>query len=109
MSSRPTCPGAPGLEGRAGWSWYTGAAGWYWQVAVEELLGLKLREGRLLIEPNLPRDWEGFRVRWSLERAVLDIRVERGGEYALWLDGKPAAEGVRLDRLEGEHTLRVSI
>ena len=100
---------APGLEGRAGWSWYTGAAGWYWQVAVEELLGLKLREGRLLIEPNLPRDWEGFRVRWSLERAVLDIRAERGGEYALWLDGKPAAEGVRLDQLEGEHTLRVSI
>ena len=100
---------APGLEGRAGWSWYTGAAGWYWQVAVEELLGLKLREGRLLIEPNLPRDWEGFRVRWRLERAVLDIRAERGGEYALWLDGKPAAEGVRLDRLEGEHTLRVSI
>lgn len=37
---------APGLEGRAGWSWYTGAAGWYWQAAVEELLGLQVRGGQ---------------------------------------------------------------
>ena len=29
---------APGKEGRAGWSWYTGAAGWYVRL-VRELYG----------------------------------------------------------------------
>ena len=26
---------APGKEGRAGWSWYTGAAGWYYRLLRE--------------------------------------------------------------------------
>ena len=26
---------APGREGEAGWTWYTGSAGWYWRVARE--------------------------------------------------------------------------
>ncbi|RME60634.1 MAG: glycosyl transferase, partial [Candidatus Dadabacteria bacterium] len=26
-------------EGRGGWSWYTGSAGWYYQVAIETVLG----------------------------------------------------------------------
>ena len=29
---------APGKEGRAGWSWYTGAAGWYYRL-LRELYG----------------------------------------------------------------------
>ena len=29
---------APGKEGRAGWSWYTGAAGWYLRL-LRELYG----------------------------------------------------------------------
>ena len=26
---------APGREGEAGWTWYTGSAGWFWRVARE--------------------------------------------------------------------------
>jgi cyclic beta-1,2-glucan synthetase len=29
---------APGQEGRAGWSWYTGAAGWWYRTAREYLV-----------------------------------------------------------------------
>lgn len=50
--------------GRAGWTWYTGAAGWYLRVAYEELLGLHLRGGRLFVEPRLPADWPGGTVYW---------------------------------------------
>ncbi|MFQ8760803.1 MAG: GH36-type glycosyl hydrolase domain-containing protein [Intestinimonas sp.] len=39
----------PQHPGRGGWSWYTGAAGWFYRTAVEELLGLRVREGRLYI------------------------------------------------------------
>ncbi|MBQ9412378.1 MAG: hypothetical protein IJU29_04670 [Oscillospiraceae bacterium] len=51
---------APGHAGQAGWSWYTGAAGWMLRVVTEDLLGLRLRDGRLTIQPNLPRSWSGY-------------------------------------------------
>ena len=100
---------APGRMGRAGWTWYTGAAGWYWQTAVQELLGLKIAEGRLTVEPNLPPRWPGFRVRWSLPRGRLDITVRRAGRYEARLDGAPLRDGVRLGALEGAHRLEVTI
>ena len=28
---------APGREGEAGWTWYTGSAGWYYRIAAEQL------------------------------------------------------------------------
>lgn len=53
---------AAGREGRAGWSWYTGSSGWFYRIAMEELLGLHLRGGKLYIEPKLPSDWPACRV-----------------------------------------------
>ncbi len=50
---------APGHEGRGGWSWYTGSAGWYFRAVTEELLGLRIRDGVLYVEPNIPDSWGG--------------------------------------------------
>ncbi len=100
---------APGRVGRAGWSWYTGAAGWYWQAAVQELLGLKVAEGRLTVEPNLPPDWPGYKAKWRLSGGTLHIRVKRTGTYSAALDGAPVKEEVLLGSLTGEHRLEVSI
>ena len=73
---------APGHEGEAGWSWYTGAAGWCFRIVTEELLGLRLRGGRLFIEPNLPSHWSGYSAVYHGRR----IEV-RGG--AVTVDGAP--------------------
>ena len=100
---------APGRVGRAGWSWYTGAAGWYWQTAVQELLGLKVTEGRLTVEPNLPPDWPGYEAKWKLPRGTLDVAVKRTGTYSTSLDGKAAEGGVDLKSLTGERRLTVTI
>lgn len=100
---------APGRIGRAGWSWYTGAAGWYWQVAVQELLGLRVAEGRLTVEPNLPPDWPGYEAKWRLPGGMLNISVKRTGAYSAALDGKAVKEGVPLAGLAGEHRLEVTI
>ena len=35
---------APGQEGRAGWTWYTGAAGWWYRTAREFLTGTRALE-----------------------------------------------------------------
>jgi cellobiose phosphorylase len=100
---------APGRIGRAGWSWYTGAAGWYWQIAVQELLGLKVHEGRLTVEPNLPPDWPGYEAKWKLPGGTLDIAVTRTGAYSALLDGRPVQDGVLLKELTGEHRLNITI
>ena len=98
----------PAHMGRGGWSWYTGAAGWYYRVAVEELLGLRLREGRLFIEPRLPADWPGYSARWRTGRAVFHITVRRTGQKETRLDGRAVQTGIELGCCEGEHQVEAS-
>ena len=78
-------------------------------MAVRELLGLKVAEGRLTVEPNLPPDWPGFEAEWRLPGGTLALLVTRTGTYSALLDGKPAEGGVPLRELTGEHRLEVSI
>ncbi|MCD7821814.1 MAG: hypothetical protein LUG64_06365, partial [Clostridiales bacterium] len=57
---------AEGRQGRAGWTWYTGAAAWFCRAATEELLGLRVRDGRLFVQPRLPQSWRGYQADWRL-------------------------------------------
>ncbi|HVP19122.1 MAG TPA: glucoamylase family protein [Spirochaetia bacterium] len=66
----------PGRIGRGGWSWYTGSAAWMYRVWVEEVLGLKVRGNRLLLDPVIPGWWDGFQVQYRHGRAIYEIRVE---------------------------------
>jgi len=72
--------------GRAGWTWYTGASGWYWRVAMEDLLGLRLRDGKLFIEPNLPKALQSYKVDWRAGGKTFRIQVE--GKQ-ITVNGKP--------------------
>lgn len=74
---------APGHEGEAGWTWYTGSAGWFFRIAAEDLLGLRLRDGLLRVEPG-PEDWTAV---WKGRR----IRSEGG---AVTVDGEPCTRPV---------------
>ena len=56
---------APGHAGEGGWSWYTGAAGWLLRVVTEDLLGLRLRDGKLTAAPRLPEALKPCAVRWQ--------------------------------------------
>lgn len=67
----------PQMPGRGGWSWYTGAAGWFLRTAVEELLGVRTSGGRPQVRPDLPRDWDGYRLRYRAGGEDWDIRVRR--------------------------------
>jgi cyclic beta-1,2-glucan synthetase len=80
--------------GRGGWTWYTGAAGWMYRAGVEWILGLRVRGGRLLLDPCIPRLWPGFLIRFRYHSTRYDIAVEnpRGvmrGVTLLELDGAP--------------------
>ena len=47
----------PPWVGRAGWSWYTGAAAWLHRAAVESIFGLQHEAQRLRFTPCLPAHW----------------------------------------------------
>ncbi len=81
----------PGCPGRAGWSWYTGAAGWLYRVVTEELLGIKLKNNSLILSPRIPEDWEHCRVRY---------RSPTGGITDIEVSGKDIAEDTAADFTE---------
>jgi len=64
-----------GQEGRAGWTWYTGAASWMLQ-AVTAMLGLKKKGDQLFIKPVLPPEWDGFSISYRFGSARYDIVAE---------------------------------
>jgi cellobiose phosphorylase len=80
-------------KGRAGWTWYTGAAGWMYQAGIEWLLGLRRRGNRLYICPCIPSSWPGFSVNYRFGSAHYLINVKNptgksGGSASLKIDGR---------------------
>ncbi len=69
-----------GQTGRGGWTWYTGSAGWMYRVWLEEVLGFKLKAGKLSIEPAIPADWPGYQITFRFGSAEYRIEVTNGGE-----------------------------
>lgn len=71
----------PAKAGRAGWTWYTGAAGWMYRVWIEEVLGFRLRGDRLTIAPVIPNDWNGFEITYRYRSTVYEIEVRRADSH----------------------------
>ena len=72
--------GAPPYTGRGGWSWYTGSAAWLYRAALETLLGLCVRQGRLSLDPRVPADWPSFELTLDLHPSherVVTVRWQR--------------------------------
>ena len=61
----------PDHYGEALWSWYTGAAGWFFRVVLEDLLGIRLENGRLTVEPRLPSNWDGYEAEICSRRVIV--------------------------------------
>ena len=63
--------------GRAGWTWYTGAAGWMYQLLIEQLLGL-VREGDTLrLKPSLPPHWDAVHIDYRYHSTHYSIAFSR--------------------------------
>lgn len=112
--------GAPPHVGRGGWTWYTGSAGWMLRVTLEEILGLRLEEGRwLCLRPAIPDAWPGFTVRLRLPDgrtrytiAAANPRRRARRVLTAHVDGVPAAVADGAARIPlvadgGVHRVRV--
>jgi cyclic beta-1,2-glucan glucanotransferase len=88
-----------GNVGRGGWTWYTGAAAWTYRVWLEEVLGFQRRGETLTIDPVIPKNWAGFRLRYRYGNTIYRIAVENPdqcsrGVALLELDGIAVADKV---------------
>src|SRR5438034_3420736 len=80
--------------GRVGCTWYTGSAGWMYRAGLEWILGFRLRGTRLVVDPCIPRAWQGFNIAFRYHSARYDITVENPqrvtrGVSSVEVDGVP--------------------
>jgi cellobiose phosphorylase len=105
--------GAPPHTGRGGWTWYTGAAGWLYRVAVEAILGIRVRGETLQFEPCIPAGWPGYEVTYRFRSTTYHVRVDNSagtgrGVRSVSVDGQPAAGVAVALRDDGQaHEVRV--
>jgi cyclic beta-1,2-glucan synthetase len=87
--------GEGALTGRGGWTWYTGSAGWLYRAAVEGILGIRLKNGRLHVRPALPSTWEGFSAEIEHVGAKYLISVSKSSHprgYDLTINGREVTD-----------------
>jgi cellobiose phosphorylase len=105
-------PASP-LAGRAGWTWYTGAAAWLPRVIGEWVLGVRPTWDGLRFDPCLPPAWSHAHVRRPWRGATLQILIERApelepGQVEVTVDGTPLP-GATLERVEEGAELAVVV
>jgi N,N'-diacetylchitobiose phosphorylase len=81
-------------HGRARHPWLTGSAGWNYTAVTKWILGIRPGYDALVIDPCIPKDWDGFTVTRRWRGATYRIAVKNpdhasNGVKALVLDGKP--------------------
>jgi len=67
--------GEPPFTGRGGWTWYTGSAGWLYRFGLEKILGFKKEGEYLIINPAIPRDWNGYQIDYRYGTSRYSIAV----------------------------------
>ncbi len=66
----------PPHVGRGGWTWYTGSGGWMQRAGIENILGLRLRNDALHLDPCIPKSWPRFEMTLRYRSSRYDIVVE---------------------------------
>lgn len=68
--------GANNLKGRGGWTWYTGSSSWFCKAGLENILGLKVKNGILKIDPCISSKWEEYTIRYRYKTSLYNIKVK---------------------------------
>jgi cyclic beta-1,2-glucan synthetase len=102
----------PPHTGRGGWTWYTGSAGWMYRVGIEAILGISLREGRLHVDPCIPRAWPRYEVTVTTATGGFHIVVDNPahvnrGVASVEVDGMPHDGDIDIAAMHGRHEVRV--
>ena len=101
------------LEGRGGWTWYTGSSSWMYEAGIKYILGLNIEGNILKIEPCIPDSWDEYSIRYKYGDSVYNIKVmnkKNTGEKELYLNGeKIEEEGITLQDNGQVHNVELII
>lgn len=103
----------PPHTGRGGWTWYTGSAGWIYRVGFEYILGFRKRGENLEIDPCIPGNWSGFKIKYSYYDTDYLIEVKNPervntGVIKVIVDGKELEnKKIQLVNDKEEHNIEV--
>lgn len=64
------------LLGRGGWNWYTGSSSWYYKAIIEYILGLKIKNGYLSVEPCIAKSWKEYEIKYKYKTSIYNIVVK---------------------------------
>ena len=96
---------AKGLEGRGGWSQYTGSAGWYLTALLTILLGYREQEGYFTLHPRLCDGFDAFVLTVSKKETVYRIEARLSEKNGILLDGKDCENKFFFDK--GRHNVKI--
>jgi cyclic beta-1,2-glucan synthetase len=83
-------------DGRAGWTWYTGAAGWMYRVGLESILGLRRRGAMFEMDPCMPSAWTEYSISWRIGATRYEITVSNPDRRSRGV-GEALLDGIRVD------------
>ena len=94
--------GQGNLIGRGGWTWYTGSSSWYYKAGIEYILGLKIENGYLTIDPCIPKEWKEYQIQYKWKDSIYHINVKNlsgknRGVKKVILDGSEVENKIKLD------------
>lgn len=94
--------------------WLTGTAGWMYTAVTKYVLGIRPGLDGLLVDPSIPRDWDGFTVRRVWRGATYRIAVANPahvshGVASVVVDGVVLDPGARVPAAPAGSTVEVSV
>ena len=81
--------------GRARHPFMTGSGGWSYYSATAYMLGIRPDYDKLVVDPCIPKEWDGFKARRLWRGALYEIEVENPSHVS---------KGVRSLIVDGEKT-----
>ena len=105
--------GVGNLAGQGGWTWYTGSSSWYYKAGIEYILGLKIRNGVMNIEPCIPKDWKEYNIKYRWKNSFYNIVVKNpngknSGVEEILLNGEKVENGIKLEE-DGVYNIEVKM
>ena len=93
--------------GEAKNSWLTGTAAWNWYAVTQFILGIRPAYEGLIVDPCIPKAWDGFTVDRRFRGADYHIEVRNPGHVSkgvasITVNGTPLPEGINLIPLQPE-------
>lgn len=105
--------GASNLAGRGGWTWYTGSSSWYYKAGIEFILGLKIKNGVMSIEPCIPREWKEYNIKYKWKNSFYNIVVKNpngknSGVEEILLNGEKVENAIKLQE-DGAYNVEIKM